>query len=72
MGAYLDPRPIFDLLPGSSSDSELGERLEVDRLTIKRWRQGTSRLYAATADRVALRLGLHPANVWGDDWWTAP
>lgn len=22
------------------------------------------------ADRVAIRLGLHPASIWGDDWWS--
>ena len=28
-------------------------------------------LTVKTADRLACDLGRHPAEIWGDDWWTA-
>ena len=36
--------------------------------TVWRYRQTGIPLYAA--DRWACRLGYHPANLWGEDWWT--
>ncbi len=29
------------------------------------------KLTPAAADKLAVRLGLHPADIWGNDWWTA-
>lgn len=33
-----------------------------------RWKAGQDVRYP-TADRVAVALGWHPAELWGDDWW---
>lgn len=71
VSARLDPAPILALVAGRS-DREISDRIGVSRRTVWRWRQGVTLVYPATADRVAVRLGLHPANVWGDDWWTQP
>ena len=37
--------------------------------TVARWVGGSRRLSHRTADEVAIRLGLHPCLIWGDDWW---
>lgn len=39
----------------------------------QQWRRWltTGRIQRAVADRAACRLGMHPAEIWGDDWWTA-
>jgi hypothetical protein len=34
----------------------------------QRWSNG-QRLTYITADRTAVALGWHPAELWGDDWW---
>jgi hypothetical protein len=65
----LDPGPLLALFPGAT-DGEIADRTGVSRHTVLRWRHGTTALYPATADRIAVRLGLHPANLWGDAWWT--
>lgn len=52
------------------SDSWVAERCGVSTRTVQRWRRGAL-LQVATADRVACELGMHPAEIWGDDWWQA-
>lgn len=36
-----------------------------------RWKNG-ARVSVATADRIAVALGWHPAELWGHDWWALP
>lgn len=36
-----------------------------------RWKTG-ARVSVAVADRIAVALGYHPAELWGDDWWALP
>lgn len=39
-------------------------------VTSSAWRKARARgLPLRNADRWAIRAGLHPAIVWGDDWW---
>ena len=33
-----------------------------------RWKNGQG-VTIATADRIAVALGWHPSELWGDDWW---
>lgn len=40
--------------------------LNVDRRSIIRWERGG--VPFTSADRVADELGLHPANIWPDEW----
>jgi hypothetical protein len=65
----LDASPVLAWLAGSS-DHVIAERVGVAATAVARWRRG-AHLRVWTADRVATRLDLHPANLWGDDWWTA-
>ena len=36
-----------------------------------RWKKG-ARVSVANADRIAVALGRHPAEIWGQDWWALP
>ena len=41
--------------------------LGIDNSQVYRWRRRGVRL--DIADRLAIRLGVHPAAIWGDHWW---
>lgn len=43
---------------------------DVSRETLLRWRR-TGQVPVFAADRVAVRLGVHPAAIWGSHWWAA-
>lgn len=47
----------------------LADRLGVASTTIEKWQRRGLRLNAA--EDLAARLGFHPAEVWGDDYWRA-
>ena len=64
-----DPAPLLAAVPGSQR--EQAEACGVTTRTIVRWRQGHTGVDRRIADDVACRLGHHPAEVWGDDWWAA-
>lgn len=49
---------------------QMARRLDRDTQTIYYYRQGRD-LNVWAADRYACRIGLHPALVWGNDWWDA-
>lgn len=65
----LDPAPLL-ARAGDGSARELATRLGVASRTVARWRSGRVRLWPVDADRFAVRLGLHPCEVWGDAWWS--
>lgn len=67
----LDPAPLL-VRAGDGSSRELATRLGVAARTVARWRSGTVTLWPTDADRFAVRLGLHPCEVWGDDPFGTP
>lgn len=50
------------------SERELADILGVERQTLRRWKETGVPLLKA--DRLACKLGMHPAEIWGEDWWT--
>lgn len=42
----------------------------VSELVARTWLKGEGVL-DRYADRVAIRLGLHPSHLWGNDWWAS-
>lgn len=58
--------PLLARCPAMSA-RQTADRLGVTSRTVFRWRAG-GRLYLATADRVAGRLGRHLIEIWPDDW----
>jgi hypothetical protein len=68
----LDARLLLALFDPDTDDDAIGEALGVGRSTVNKWRNGRAymiNLYRA--DTLAIRLGYHPALIWGSDWWAA-
>lgn len=51
---------------------EAAEKLGINVGTLVKWRasEGTATIHYARADRIAIRLGVHPSAMWGREWWT--
>lgn len=73
-----DPVPLAPLLDrlssylGRTADEigadEIAEACGVDRRTVQRWRS-CGRVAVRDVDEIAVRLGWHPAAIWGADWY---
>jgi hypothetical protein len=64
--------PLLDLIAHLDAP-EAAAKLGVSDDSIRQWRsRGTTKLFVDRADQYAVRLGLHPALIWGDDWWSLP
>lgn len=75
----LPVEPLVALMPRAEPDETgrrgpgvatyLGYNTGLER-TYHRARQ-RGRITLAAADAIAVKLGYHPAEIWGNDWWTA-
>jgi len=68
--ARLSTIPILraiDNLPVRDAAQLLGVNIG----TVVKWRasEGSATVHYARADRIAIRLGVHPAYMWGREWW---
>ena len=65
-----DARVLFSLFDEGTDDSLIGDALGVGRVQVSKWRRGHSfMLTEYHADRIAIRIGTHPAMLWGRQWW---
>lgn len=64
----LDPAPIL-ALQGKRSDSRFARELGIQRKYLGMWREGR-RITPFLAERIALTLGHHPAELWKP--WPSP
>jgi len=48
--------------------ANVADVIGLHRLTMVRWRQG-ARLNAWQVDRFCTRAGIHPAEIYGQEWW---
>lgn len=50
---------------------DAAETLGVNVGTLVKWRasEGACTIHYARADRIAIRLGVHPSVMWGREWW---
>jgi hypothetical protein len=65
-----DARVLFALFHEDCDDALIGESLGVGRTTVNKWRNNRQyMLNAFYADRIAIRIGTHPAMLWGRQWW---
>lgn len=63
-------RASLQALARRYTEREIAVRIGVEKRQVERW-LGSSPppvVRAAVADRVVLRLGLHPALLWPDEW----
>jgi hypothetical protein len=58
--------PLEELVSGRCG-LRTARTLGVDPRQVYRWRAGG--LSWAKADELAVRIGLHPVDVWGAEWW---
>lgn len=47
---------------------ELARLSGITTTSLGRWLEG-GQIRADRADRLAVALGKHPSQIWGDDWW---
>lgn len=66
---YLSAEPILKRFDSTTTQADIAERLGVHEATIGAWKRGGT-LNWQLADSIAIRLGTHPAMLWGDDWTT--
>lgn len=59
---------IRDLYGTELVDDRIAELCGVARETIGRWRK-SGRIRHRDIDRIAIKLGRHPAEIWGTTWW---
>lgn len=68
--ARYDARALLRFFDPEATDITIGEALGVGRRLIGEWRQEQDHLLNDyRADDLATRIGAHPCEVWGDDWW---
>lgn len=63
---YLPWAPLDDHAPGP----DLARRLGVSLRSVYRWRR-SGRVILDTGEHIADRIGRHPVEIWGDDYWAA-
>ena len=62
-------RTLIDLWPQNTNASLLADVFCVSRATISRWRNDPeSGLTIWQADKYAIKLGMHPSEIW-TDWY---
>lgn len=66
-GTYLPSAPLLAVFNSDATSELIAERLGVARATVTAWKQGR-RIKWRDADNHAIRLGLHPVSIWGDEW----
>lgn len=68
-GYPFDARRLLTLFDPETPDGIVAEALGVSRRAVNRWRNDRDyRLHAYAADRYAIRVGVHPSQVW-PEWW---
>lgn len=66
----LDARRLFALYAPEEDDIALGVKLGVGRKKVAHWKKTEDHWISSYyADKIAIRLGTHPAVIWGRDWW---
>jgi hypothetical protein len=66
-----DARDILNYFDPESDDIAVAEALGCNRAMVNKWRNDKAYMISCwRADRMAIRIGLHPALIWGEQWWT--
>lgn len=59
---------ILAMLPADYDMNQMAQALGVSRTAIRRMLKPNAMLNWVAADKLAIRLGSHPAYIWGDLW----
>jgi hypothetical protein len=63
----LDPTPALAHVRDESS-ATIARIFAVSSTTVRCWRTGRRLISRSLADRMAITLGLHPSNLWPEEW----
>lgn len=66
---FLSAKPLLSKFDNTTSQREIAERLGVHQSAVSAWQRG-GKIHWVLADDIAVRMGTHPAELWGDDWST--
>lgn len=65
-----DARVLLEYFDPDTDDVAIAAALGCNRSSVNKWRNDRAYMIGAyRADRMAIRIGLHPSLVWGDQWW---
>lgn len=65
-----DARALLIYFDPDTDDITVAEALGCNRAMVNKWRHDKAYMISCwRADRMAIRLGLHPSLVWGEQWW---
>lgn len=56
--------PLMALFPAELSDSTVATMLNINRITVGKWRREPQMISEWYADELAIGLGMHPIEIW--------
>lgn len=66
-----DARALLIYFDPDTDDVAVAEALGCNRAMVNKWRNDKAYMISCwRADRMSIAIGLHPALVWGEQWWT--
>lgn len=65
---YLSAQPLMDRFRYDLNPDKIAEILGCNSNTVRCYLTGKYTIHYLKADRYAIRLGLHPFNIWGEEW----
>ena len=64
---FLSAKPLLRRYENTTSFRDMAKQLGVSESTVVAWSKGGT-VHWKRADAIAVRLGNHPSELWGDDW----
>ena len=65
---FLPPEPLMRRFRNEPDVKKIAEELGCSPATVYKYLNNKRKIHFRDADRYAIRLGLHPFLIWGDEW----
>lgn len=65
---YLPAEPLLAMFAEEMSNQQIAEQIGTTRNRIGKLRRPNAKITWIEADKFAIRMGSHPAYIWGDLW----
>ena len=65
---FLSPAPLMKRWKHNPDPRIIAEQLGCSIPTVYQYLNNTRKIHFTAADRYAIRLGLHPFIIWGQEW----
>ena len=66
--SFLSPIPLMRLFREEETNAQIAEKLNLNIHTVSNYRNNKVAIRFSIADEIAVRLGLHPISIWGEEW----